>query len=105
MNDCGAEIWPKLQQMQKKVKDGLFDENIDHAKKKLKIALLNKTVFKVKFKFKVEDCVMQISVHHFLGWNVWHNSLSLFLSFCSEIEKENLNLLAPSGALIAIPTY
>ena len=36
-------------------------------RKKLKIALLNKTVFKVKFKFKVEDCVMQISVHQFLG--------------------------------------
>ena len=53
--------------MQKKVKDGLFDENIDHAKKKLKIALLNESVFKVKFNFKVEDCVMQISVHHFLG--------------------------------------
>ena len=81
MNDCGAEIWPKLQQMQKKVKDGLFDENIDHAKKKLKIALLNKSVFKVKFNFKVEDCVMQISVHQFLGWNIWKNSTRPFFSF------------------------
>ena len=35
--------------------------------KKLKIALLNETNFKVKFKFKVENCVLQISVHPFLG--------------------------------------
>ena len=67
MNDCGAEIWPKLQQMQKKVKDGLLDENIDHAKKKLKIALLNKTVFKVKFKFEGRNCALQVSAHQFLG--------------------------------------
>ena len=41
---------------------------IDHAeKKKLKIVLLNKTAFKVKFKFIVENCALQISEHQFLG--------------------------------------
>ena len=34
--------------------------------KKLKIALLNETDFKVKFKFKLENCVLQISMHQFL---------------------------------------
>ena len=61
--------------------------------KKLKIALLNKTDFKVKFKFKVENCVLQIYVQPFLGWNIWQNSTCpFFLTFCSEIEKENQNM-------------
>ena len=38
---------------------------MDHTEKK--IALLNETNFKVNFKFKVETCVLQISVDPFLG--------------------------------------
>ena len=49
--------------------------------KKLKIALLNETDFKVKFKFKVENCVLQISVHPFLGWNIWQNSTRPLFSY------------------------
>ena len=32
--------------------------------------MLNKTDFKVKFKFKVENCVLQISVDHKFGSNI-----------------------------------
>ena len=39
-------------------------------RKKAQIALLNKTDFKVKFKFKVEICVLQISVDHKFGSNI-----------------------------------
>ena len=33
----------------------------------IKIALLNKTVFKVKIKFEGKNCVLQISACQFLG--------------------------------------
>ena len=33
-------------------------------------ALLNKTDFKVKFKFKVENCVLQISMDHKFRSNI-----------------------------------
>ena len=68
------KISPKLQQMYKKGEAGLVEKRsfVRYKyrlcqEKKLKIALLNETVFKVKFKFKVENCVLQISVHPFLG--------------------------------------
>ena len=54
--------------MYKKVEDRLVqNEDLDHADKKHKIELLNETVFKVKFKLKVEICVLQISLHPFFG--------------------------------------
>ena len=57
--------------------------------KKLEIALLNKTVFKVKFKFEGKNCALQISAHQFLGWNIWQSSTRpFFLTFCSEIKKK-----------------
>ena len=43
--------------------------------------MLNKAVFKVKFKFKVENYVLQIFVHQFLGWNIWQNSTHPFFSY------------------------
>ena len=60
----------------------------------LKIALLNETNFKVKFKFKVENCVSQISLcTRFLGEIFDRIQLvSFFLIFCSEIEKKNQNM-------------
>ena len=33
----------------------------------IKIALLNKTVFKVKIKFEGKNCVLQISARQFFG--------------------------------------
>ena len=57
--------------MYKKVEDRLVqNEDLDHADKKHKIELLNETVFKVKFKLKVENCVLQISVDHKFGSNI-----------------------------------
>ena len=68
------KISPKLQQMYKKGEAGLVEKRSfvrykyrPCQEKKLKIALFNETDFKVKFKFKVEYCVLQISVHPFLG--------------------------------------
>ena len=59
------KIWPKLEQMSKEVEDGVFEQQSfegwkyrPRQEKKLKIALLNKTVFKVKFKFKFENCAL-----------------------------------------------
>ena len=82
------KIWPELQQMQKKVEHSLVEQRScvgwkyrPYREKKLKIVLLNKTIFKVKFKFNVEDSVMQISVHQLLGWNIWQNSTRPFLSY------------------------
>ena len=58
-------------------------------RKKLEIALLNKTDFKVKFKFEGKNCALEISAHQFLGWNIWQSSTRpSFLTFCSEIKKE-----------------
>ena len=58
--------------------------------KKLEIALLNKTVFKVKFKFEGKNCALQISAHQFFGWNIWQSSTRpFFLTFCSEIKKKS----------------
>ena len=54
--------------MYKKVEDRLVqNEDLEHAEKKHKIELLNETVFKLKFKLKVENWAGQISVHQFLG--------------------------------------
>ena len=49
--------------------------------KKLEIALLNKTVFKVKFKFEGKNCALQISAHQFLGWNIWQSSTRPFFFY------------------------
>ena len=65
-----------------------FDQKYSKYKKKVEygivelwslIALLKKTIFKVKFKFKVKNCVLQISVQQFLGWNIWLLSTRPFL--------------------------
>ena len=56
--------------------------------KKLKIALLNETNFKVKFKFKVENCVLQISLDHKFGsniCNIYEGSTRPFYFFISGI--------------------
>ena len=59
----------------------------------IKIALLNKTVFKVKIKFEGKNCVLQISARQFFGVKyLTEFNLSLFFTFCSEIEKENQNM-------------
>ena len=75
--------------------DLLKDENIDRPKKRLKKALLNKAVFN----FKVENCVLQINVQKFLGWNIWQiSSRPFFHTFCSEIERENRNMFISASA-------
>ena len=58
--------------------------------KKLKIALLNKTVFKVKFKFEGRNCALQISAHQFFGWNIWQNSTRplFFLHFTVKLKRK-----------------
>ena len=92
------KIWPKLEQMSKEVEDGVFEQQSFEGWKyrpyqENKLIELFKTVFKMKFKFKVENFVLLISVHQFLGWNIWQISTRpFFLSFCSEIIKENQNL-------------
>ena len=74
MDDFSAENITKITTNVTKGEDGLVEQRSfvglkygPYQEKKLKIALLNKTDFKVKFKFKVENCVLQISVHPFLG--------------------------------------
>ena len=69
-----AENMTKNSTSVKKGEDGLFEQRSfvggkygPYREKKLKIGLLNQTDFKVKFKFKVDNCVLQIYVHPFLG--------------------------------------
>ena len=59
--------------------------------KKLEIALLNKTVFKVKFKFEGKNCALQISAHQFLGWNIWQSSTRpfFFLHFAVKLRRKS----------------
>ena len=99
MDDFSAANMTKITTNVKKGEDGLVEQRSfvgwkygPCREKKLKIALLNKTVFKVKFKFEGRNCALQISAHEFFGWNIWQNSTRPFFSFCSEIGKENLNL-------------
>ena len=88
LDDFSAANMTKITTNVKKGEDGLVEQRSfvgwkygPCREKKLKIALLNETVFKVKFKFKVEICVLQISVDPFLGWNIWQNSTRPFFSY------------------------
>ena len=88
IDDFGAKNLTKITTNVKKGEDGLVEQRSfvgwkygPCREKKLKIALLNETDFKVKFKFKVEICVLQISVHPFLGWNIGQNSTRPFFSY------------------------
>ena len=88
LDDFSAANMTKIKTNVKKGEDGLVEQRSfvgwkygPCREKKLKIALLNETDFKVKFKFKVENCVLQISVHPFLGWNIWQNSTRPFFSY------------------------
>ena len=95
------KIWPELQQMQKKVEHSLVEQRScvgwkyrPYREKKLKIVLLNKTVFKVKFKVEGKNCALQISAHHFF-WEKYLTEFKcslFFLTFYSEVEKENQNM-------------
>ena len=85
----------KIKTNVKKGEDGLVEQRSfvgwkygPCREKKLKIALLNETDFKVKFKFKVENCVLQISVHPFLGWNIWHSTPPFFLHFAVKLKRK-----------------
>ena len=37
---------------------------------------------------KVEECVLQISVHHFLGWNICQNSTRPFFFFHCVVKRK-----------------
>ena len=74
LDDFGAENLTKITTNVKKDEDGLVEQRSFVGRKyrpcrekKLKIALLNKTVFKVKFKFEGRNCALQISAHQFFG--------------------------------------
>ena len=69
--------------------DLLKDENIERPKKRVKIALLNKAIFKVKFNFKVENCALHVYVQQFLGWNIWQISTRpFFLHFAAKLKRK-----------------
>ena len=77
LDDFSAANMTKIKTNVKKGEDGLVEQRSfvgwkygPCREKKLKIALLNETDFKVKFKFKVENCVLQISVGHKFGSNI-----------------------------------
>ena len=77
MDDFSAANMTKITTNVKKGEVGLVEQRSfvgwkygPYREKMLKIALLNKTDFKVKFKFKVEICVLQISVDHKFGSNI-----------------------------------
>ena len=77
LDDFSAANMTKIKTNVKKGEDGLVEQRSfvgwkygPCREKKLKIALLNETVFKVKFKFKVEISVLQISVDHKFGSNI-----------------------------------
>ena len=63
-------------------------------RRKFKIALLYKTVFKAKSKFKVWNYILSVSMHPFLWWNTWQNSNHLFFvalaSLGSMLETQSL---------------
>ena len=88
LDDFGAENLTKITTNVKKGEDGLVEQRSfvgwkyrPCREKKLKIALLNKTVFKVKFKFEGRNCALQISAHQFFGWNIWQNSTRPVFSY------------------------
>ena len=88
LDDFCAENLTKITTNVKKDEDGLVEQQSFVGwkyrlcrEKKHKIALLNKTVFKVKFKFEGRNCALQISAHHFFGWNIWQNSTPLLFSY------------------------
>ena len=63
------------------------------------MVLLNKVVFKVKFKFEGKCCALQISAHQFF-WVKYLTEFnpSFFLTFCSENENENQNMFTSTSA-------
>ena len=97
LDDFGAENLTKITTNVKIGEDGLVEQlffvgwkDRPCREKKLKIALLKKTVFEVKFKFEGRNCALQISAHQFFGWNIWQSSTRpFFLTFCSEIKKKS----------------
>ena len=94
------KIWPELQQMQKKVEHSLVEQQScvgwkygPCREKKLKIALLNETDFKVKFKCKLKIVFCKYLCTRFLGEIFDRIQLvPFFLDFTVQLKKENRNM-------------
>ena len=104
LDDFSAENITKITTNVKKGEDGLVEQRSFEGwkyrpcrEKKLKIVLLNKTVFKVKFKFEGKNCAVQISAHQFLGvkYLTEFNSSPFSLHFAVKLKKENQFFFRP----------
>ena len=93
MNDFGAGNLTKITQMQKNLEDGLV-EHIDHAEKKSsKLHCSTRPSSRWNSSLKLKIVLCKYLCTSFLGEIFERIQLvPFFLSFCSEIEKENQNL-------------